>query len=44
MVQTLLGLPNMLAPADAADAVAVALCHLARVPARSSRTVAGGRG
>ena len=44
MVQTLLDLPNMLAPADAADAVAVALCHLARIPARSSRTAAGGRG
>lgn len=42
MVQTLLDLPQMLAPADAADAVAVALCHLARVPARSSRTAAGG--
>ena len=37
MVQTLLGLPKRLSPADAADAVAVALCHLARVPARSSR-------
>jgi len=34
MVQTLLGLPKKLAPADAADAVAVALCHLARVPSR----------
>jgi crossover junction endodeoxyribonuclease RuvC len=43
MVQTLLDLPRMLAPADAADAVAVALCHLARVPARSSRTAAGGQ-
>ena len=43
MVQTLLDLPKLLAPADAADAVAVALCHLARVPARSSRTAAGGR-
>lgn len=36
MVQMLLDLPKMLAPADAADAVAVALCHLSRVPARSS--------
>ncbi len=36
MVQTLLGLPSLLAPADAADAVAVALCHLARVPSRRS--------
>ena len=43
MVQTLLDLPKLLAPADAADAVAVALCHLARIPARSSRTAAGGR-
>ena len=34
MVQTLLGLPKRLSPADAADAVAVALCHLARVPSR----------
>lgn len=36
MVQTLLNLPKLLKPADAADAVAVALCHLARQPARSS--------
>jgi len=43
MVQTLLGLSKRLAPADAADAVAVALCHLARVPARSPRAVSGGR-
>jgi crossover junction endodeoxyribonuclease RuvC len=42
MVQMLLDLPNLLAPADAADAVAVALCHLARVPARSSRAATGG--
>jgi crossover junction endodeoxyribonuclease RuvC len=34
MVQTLLDLPQRLRPADAADAVAVALCHLARQPAR----------
>ncbi|MEM7140030.1 MAG: crossover junction endodeoxyribonuclease RuvC [Actinomycetota bacterium] len=40
MVQTLLGLPKRLAPADAADAVAVALCHLARVPARRARASA----
>lgn len=33
MVQTLLGLPELLKPADAADAVAVALCHLAHAPA-----------
>ena len=30
MVRVLLGLPDRLHPADAADAVAVALCHLAR--------------
>ncbi len=30
MVRVLLGLPERLHPADAADAVAVALCHLAR--------------
>ena len=34
MVQTLLALPEQLRPADAADAIAVALCHLARVPGR----------
>ena len=37
MVQALLGLPQKLAPADAADATAVALCHLARVPGRRTR-------
>ena len=31
MVQTLLGLPKRLKPADVADAVAVALCHLAHI-------------
>lgn len=36
MVQTLLGLPSLLSPADAADAVAVALCHTARIPSRRS--------
>ncbi|WP_419925916.1 crossover junction endodeoxyribonuclease RuvC [Candidatus Poriferisocius sp.] len=35
MVQTLLGLPRPLKPVDAADAVAVALCHLAHRPART---------
>ena len=35
MVQTLLRLPQPLKPADAADAVAVALCHLAHAPAAS---------
>ena len=44
MVQTLLGLPQRLRPADAADAVAVALCHLARQPAsRPARRVTGAR-
>ena len=32
MVQRLLDLPHRLRPADAADALAVALCHLARLP------------
>ncbi len=40
MVQTLLGLPEPLKPADVADAVAVALCHVAHIPARR---VAGAR-
>ena len=35
MVQTLLRLPHPLKPVDAADAVAVALCHLAHRPAAS---------
>jgi crossover junction endodeoxyribonuclease RuvC len=44
MVQTLLGLERPLRPADAADACAVALCHLARVPGRRpARSVAGVR-
>ncbi|MCY4422558.1 MAG: crossover junction endodeoxyribonuclease RuvC [Acidimicrobiaceae bacterium] len=38
MVRVLLGLPDLLRPADAADAVAVALCHLARIgPAGAGR-------
>ena len=32
MVQTLLGISQPLRPVDAADAVAIALCHLARAP------------
>jgi crossover junction endodeoxyribonuclease RuvC len=32
MVQTLLGLPEAPTPADAADAAALALCHLAHAP------------
>lgn len=35
MVQTLLGLAAPLRPADAADAVALALCHLAHAPLRA---------
>jgi crossover junction endodeoxyribonuclease RuvC len=34
MVQTLLGLPEPPRPADAADAAALALCHLAFAPVR----------
>ncbi len=36
MVRMLLGLPATLRPADAADAVAVALCHLARFGSSAS--------
>jgi crossover junction endodeoxyribonuclease RuvC len=32
MVQILLGIPGPLRPVDAADAVAVALCHMAHAP------------
>jgi crossover junction endodeoxyribonuclease RuvC len=32
MVQTLLGIDRPLRPVDAADAVAIALCHLAHAP------------
>ena len=41
MVQRLLGLAAPPSPADAADAAALALCHLAHAPLRAS--VAGGR-
>ena len=34
MVQTLLGLPEVPRPPDAADAAALALCHLAHAPMR----------
>ena len=34
MVQTLLGISQPLRPVDAADAVAIALCHLAHAPFR----------
>jgi crossover junction endodeoxyribonuclease RuvC len=42
MVQTLLGIPTPLRPVDAADAVALALCHLAHAPLQ--RRVAATRG
>jgi crossover junction endodeoxyribonuclease RuvC len=35
MVQTLLGISRPLRPVDAADAVALALCHLAHAPLRA---------
>ena len=43
MVQTLLGLRAPLRPADAADAVALALCHLAHAPlqARVGASITG---
>lgn len=41
MVQTLLGISQPLRPVDAADAVAIALCHLAHAPMRAR--VAGAR-
>lgn len=44
MVQTLLGLERPLRPADAADAVAIALCHLARTPGRRPARPAAGVG
>jgi crossover junction endodeoxyribonuclease RuvC len=45
MVKTLLGMSRPLRPADVADALAVALCHLAYAPliARVSRQGVGGR-
>jgi len=43
MVQGLLGLDQPLRPVDAADAVAVALCHLAVVPPSGRRVAASGR-
>ena len=42
MVQTLLGIAQPLRPVDAADAVAIALCHLAHAPLRGR--VAAARG
>ena len=41
MVQTLLGIDQPLRPVDAADAVALALCHLAQMPLGARRTSAG---
>ncbi|MDE0268211.1 MAG: crossover junction endodeoxyribonuclease RuvC [Acidimicrobiaceae bacterium] len=38
MVKHLLALKHQLRPADAADAAAVALCHLARLPSRVTRS------
>jgi crossover junction endodeoxyribonuclease RuvC len=45
MVQSLLGIEHRLRPADAADAVALALCHLAHAPRRAAvaRAATGGR-
>lgn len=43
MVQRLLGLAAPPRPADAADAAALALCHLAYAPARARVAAAGGR-
>jgi crossover junction endodeoxyribonuclease RuvC len=43
MVQTLLGIATPLRPVDAADAIALALCHLAHAPLRQ-RVRAGGGG
>jgi crossover junction endodeoxyribonuclease RuvC len=43
MVQALLGIARPLRPVDAADAVAVALCHLAHAPLRERVDALGGR-
>ncbi|CAN5817841.1 crossover junction endodeoxyribonuclease RuvC [soil metagenome] len=43
MVQRLLGLATPPKPADAADAAALALCHLAHAPVRSRLAAATGR-
>lgn len=42
MVQTLLGLATVPHPADAADAAALALCHLAHAPVRQRAAAAAG--
>ena len=41
MVQALLGIATPLRPVDAADAVALALCHLAHAPLRARITATG---
>ena len=43
MVQTLLGIATPLRPVDAADAVALALCHLAHAPMRTKLAKAAPR-
>ena len=43
MVQRLLGLATPPKPADAADAAALALCHLAHAPVRARLAAAAGR-
>jgi crossover junction endodeoxyribonuclease RuvC len=43
MVQILLGIARPLRPVDAADAVALALCHLAHAPLRSRVPARSGR-
>jgi crossover junction endodeoxyribonuclease RuvC len=43
MVQTLLGIAQPLRPVDAADAVALALCHLAHAPMRGRVAAASAR-
>jgi crossover junction endodeoxyribonuclease RuvC len=43
MVQRLLGLAEVPRPPDAADAAALALCHLAHAPARARIAAAAGR-
>ena len=44
MVQTLLGIARPLRPVDAADAVALALCHLAHAPLRARPASSAGPG
>jgi crossover junction endodeoxyribonuclease RuvC len=44
MVQTLLGISQPLRPVDAADAVALALCHLAHAPRLARVAAAKGAG